>query len=105
MKRAFGLVMDAARGSLRGTDQSLQVLSGRAEFPLRVRNARRLFASFCARHVSCPQRATVDASCTGDSYDPELPALESMRYSLPVVPVATSMAPCGDESSRVTSPS
>ena len=40
MKRAGGLGMSASAASLMGADQSLQVASGRAVFPVRVRKAR-----------------------------------------------------------------
>src|SRR6185369_2259285 len=39
MKRALGLAIKDFAGSVMDSDQSLQVLSGRAEFPARVLNA------------------------------------------------------------------
>src|SRR5262245_33161534 len=61
--RALGLRTIEFCGSITGS-QSLQVLSGRAEFPERV--AKFTFPPWL-RHVRRPQRATVPESCTGDS--------------------------------------
>src|SRR5258708_20783973 len=105
MKRALVLLMDEAAGLVIGSDQSVHVLSGRAELAERVRKASLLPAGVCPRHVNWPQRATVEASCTGDSYEPAVPVPSVMRSSLPIVPVATRSRPCGDASRRVASPS
>ena len=58
MKRALGLVISAFAGSAMGSDQSLQVESGRAEFPARVLKATPLLPT----HARRPQRATVPES-------------------------------------------
>src|SRR5450631_4620234 len=100
MKRAAGLVMRACLGSFSGSDQAFQVLSGRAEFPVRVRN-KILSPPPC--HCKCPQRATLMESCTSDSYE---------AGALPGAPKATSRAglliaansPSFDLKKRVVSP-
>ena len=51
-------------GVVIGSDQSLQVLSGRSEFPERVRNSS---PAPSERQLIRPQRATPPASWTGDS--------------------------------------
>src|SRR5438552_15889519 len=66
--RAFGLVTDP--GAAIGADHSLQVLSGRSEFPERVRNCS---PPPSERQLKRPQRATPPASCTGDSNVPAVP--------------------------------
>src|SRR3954465_12463920 len=66
--RAIGLVMSACCGSANGSDQALQVSSGRAEFPDRVRN---LKPGPPSRHCRCPHLATLPESWTCDSYQPE----------------------------------
>ena len=65
MKRALGLRMMESCGSVSGSDQSLQVLSGARG----VAGARGdlHFAAGLLRQVMRPQRATDPESCTGDS--------------------------------------
>ena len=65
MKRALGLRMSESCGLVSGSDQSLQVLSGRAELPLRVSIS--TLPPEVLRQLIRPQRATDPESCTGDS--------------------------------------
>src|ERR1039457_2412582 len=67
MERALGLAILEAAGSCSGSDQSLQVLSGLAELPERVRKTNAVDGAVSARQLMLPQRAAVPASCTGDS--------------------------------------
>src|SRR5579871_5179211 len=101
MYRALGLVMTAAAGFVIGSDQSLQVASGRVPFPLRVRNTTPLLSP---RQEIRPQRATALESCTGDSNHPAEAPPFSRRSSFPKFPVVASR-PRGDGTNRVASPS
>src|SRR5579864_9712997 len=93
-------------GSTIGSDQSLQVASGRAELPARVRKAMPLESP---THVKRPQRATVPESWGGDSNQPLDPGPVASRRILPALPVAAKTLPgtpprC-DAIRRVASPS
>src|SRR5213593_3387577 len=67
MYRALGLVMREPEGVVRGADHSLQVRSGLAELPERVRNASEHPAGTSARHLRLPHREAVPESCGGAS--------------------------------------
>src|SRR5215467_3802318 len=84
-----------------GLDQSLQVASGRAELPLRVRKER---PETLPRQLNRPQRATVPASRTGASNHPPAAPAFSSRNTFPRLPVAA-RSPFGDGTSRIASPS
>src|SRR5579862_2138063 len=110
MNRALGLVMAglvmaglvmAGAALPIGSDQSLQVASGRAEFPVRVRNCT---PAIVPRQLSRPQRATDPESCTGDSNQPLDAEPFSRRSSFPRLPVAAN-TPFAVASNRVASPS
>src|SRR5262245_47282954 len=104
MNRAFGLVTLEPVGSLSGVDQSLQVRSGRAALPERVRQTSLPEPYGSPIHETLPHRAPVPPSCTGDSYIPSAVGRSDKRYSLPIVPVAAITLSC-DCNSRVVSPS
>src|SRR5438132_1349585 len=72
MYRALGLGILVPSAATSGSDQSRQVLSGRSEFPVRVRKEILPAAASSTRQLTRPHCATVPASCTGDSKEPEL---------------------------------
>ena len=90
--------------SASGADQSLQVRSGVAELPLRVRNSTEHPVGVAARQVRLPQRATAPASCTGASNSPAAPGDSPSRKTRPMSLVAASTV-FPEDSSRVVSPS
>src|SRR5260370_11103264 len=101
MYRAFGLVIAERSTSLIGSDQSLHVASGRDVLPLRVRNAMPFPST---RQIKRPQRATVPALCTGDSYHPPASVFPANLKTLPSSPVAATN-PLESARRRIAAPS
>src|SRR5260370_26967814 len=82
--------MRLAAALVTGSLHSLQVRSGLAELPERVRNWTVLEAGTSPRQLMLPQREAVLESCTGASYEPEGPATSPRRERRPMVAVAAS---------------
>ena len=99
--RAFGLAIGSPPALVYGLDHALQVSSGVAVLPVRVKREISPWVAEARQRIA-PQLATVPASRTSDSYVPRRAAAGESANSFPGLLAAPMIRPEGSRSRAVT---